>query len=312
MFRAGIVSSTAALLVGCATTGPIDHDADPGLAEDRALRMNSDSSHVSTVPSPQPVTVPLSKTLAPPDVLAGQLEDQRACMTQVNAIDESYRDRQMAWDLLLACAEKGKVTSFDLIFEDRWRPYVLKLGATETAKLAARLVASRGAKLHGDLPIVQKQGVKVLGLTEALENPSIHKGSLVLLRGRVTEQQAKGAGFVLELDETTEQAIDYYERAWDSGSGTGVDQEGRVLSRDAYGRTYARARSVGVSMSTGRAVTAKAPMPIRGVEVDGEYLFLTKFERKLDPEDELDEQEHVEVSVISVFKPAMDALPLSR
>lgn len=273
--------------------------------------MKSDASHVQDPPEIAPTVVPPSQTLAPPDVLAGQLEDQRACMNQVNAIDESYQDRQAAWKLLFACVEKGKVTSFDILFEDRWRPFLVKLDATSQAKVASRLIASRGGKVAGDIPLAQKQGIKLFGLAEVIEQPSMHKGSLVLVRAAVTDQSEQGAGVAFELDETTDRAIDYYESSYDS-TGQGVDRLGRKLAQDRYGRKYARARSNSVTMPTGRTLTAKAPTPIRGIEVEGEYLFLVRFEKRRPPEDDLDDSQHAVVTVLGAFKPSVDALPLGR
>src|SRR5438105_11494267 len=97
---------------------------------------------------------------------------------------------EQAWAALVACIERqgwprGDFTYLELITGGFWDQDLTT--RPDAPKVIARIIASRGGDVEGDIPLVQKSRVPLFTLAAALRQPDVYKGSWVLLRGALSE-----------------------------------------------------------------------------------------------------------------------------
>jgi len=126
------------------------------------------------------------------------------CESSARRLRESSPDQ--AWAALAACVERqgwprGDFTSLERIIGGFWDEDLTT--RADAPRLIARIIATRGGDVEGDIPLVQKSRVPLFTLAAALRQPEVYKGRWVLVRGALSEIRQDGGRTAAMMRETS-------------------------------------------------------------------------------------------------------------
>ena len=205
---------------------------------------------------------------------------------------------EQAWAALVACIERqgwprGDFTYLELITGGFWDQDLTT--RPDAPKVIARIIASRGGDVEGDIPLVQKSRVPLFTLAAALRQPDVYKGRWVLVRGALTDirqEAGKPAAMVREtsLRATAREVQVGNVSRWDRSS-TASAQSEVATTRYGNARGSSRYASNGRSefstvkqkfdnerVETGRLALGRLAQADPFLEPEKDFLFLGRFE----------------------------------
>jgi hypothetical protein len=157
-----------------------------------------------------------------------------------------------AWAALAACVERqgwprGDFTYLERITGGFWDEELTT--RSDAPRLIARIIASRGGDVEGDIPLVQKSRVPLFTLAAALRQPDVYKGRWVLVRGALSEIRQDGGRTAAVMRETSLRAT---AREVQVGNVSRVDSSSSGSSRsDGQVSRYGSARGSAQYSGTG-------------------------------------------------------------
>ena len=205
---------------------------------------------------------------------------------------------EQAWAALVACIERqgwprGDFTYLELITGGFWDQDLTT--RPDAPKVIARIIASRGGDVEGDIPLVQKSRVPLFTLAAALRQPDVYKGRWVLVRGALTDirqEAGKPAAMVREtsLRATSREVQVGNVSRWDRSS-TASAQSEVATTRYGSARGSSRYASNGRSefstvkqkfdnerVETGRLAIGRLAQADPFLEPEKDFVFLCRFE----------------------------------
>lgn len=159
----------------------------------------------------------------------------------------------------------------------------------------ADVLAARGAILATDMPLLNQNRIAVFDLDVALRQPGTYRGKYVLVRGKVTDVRAsKGAPEVRVMqmgnkaasyDKAVGSKYSSSSRGSRSGSmsyntsnyGSGSAQ-GSMSSAGSYSSQMTEEKYENVVEETGQEALLRLTQADPFLVVDGDFLFLTRFD----------------------------------
>src|SRR5256885_3999260 len=193
-----------------------------------------------------------------PRVFAASQPSPWECETAARPLHETAPEQ--GWAALVACIERqgwprGDFTYLERITTGFWDQDLTT--RPDAPRVIARIIASRGGDVEGDIPLVQKSRVPLFTLAAALRQPDVYKGRWVLVRGALSEIKQEGnkaAALIAEtsLRATSHEVQDGPIRRYDSsskGSGQGEFSSGSrtTNSSGSSSRTHYKASGDGAA-----------------------------------------------------------------
>src|SRR6266446_862864 len=213
---------------------------------------------------------------------------------------------EQAWAALVACIERqgwprGDFTYLELITGGFWDQDLTT--RPDAPKMIARIIASRGGDVEGDIPLVQKSRVPLFTLAAALRQPDVYKGRWVLVRGALTDirqEAGKPAALVRETSlraTAREVQVGNVSRYESSSKGSAQGEFSSTSRSSSGGRADYNARGSGQystsgrsehssvrqkfeneRVETGRRAVGKLPQADPFLEPEKDFLFLARFD----------------------------------
>src|SRR5437868_7606515 len=126
------------------------------------------------------------------------------CETAARRLHETAPEQ--GWAALVACIERpgwprGDFTYLERITAGFWDQDLTT--RPDAPRVIARIIASRGGDVEGDIPLVQKSRVPLFTLAAALRQPDVYKGRWVLVRGALSEIRQDGGRTAAMMRETS-------------------------------------------------------------------------------------------------------------
>ena len=172
------------------------------------------------------------------------------CESSARRLRDSSPDR--AWAALAACVERqgwarGDFTYLERVTGGFWDEDLTT--RPDAPRLIARIIASRGGDVEGDIPLVQKSRVPLFTLAAALRQPDVYKGRWVLVRGALSDIRQDGGRTAAMMRETSLRAT---AREVQVGNISRVDRSSSGTSRnDGQSSHYGTARGAAQYGGTG-------------------------------------------------------------
>jgi hypothetical protein len=246
---------------------------------------NLEPTKIELAPSPAPP--PLVQSPAQQQTTARRPFDASAWVAmQDGAIDCEKTARQMkrdepeeAWQALKACIERGKFArgAKFVQIEPVLANWATELTARpDSATMLAQLVANRGGDPEGDLLQLQDSRIPLFTLNAALQQPTIYKGRLLLIRAQVRDvrgAEAKEGGVTMMLDESAFQSVHSQKNV--------VTSQGYTPTAHSSG--YYESRFIvnndnNVARPTGRVALGRMPEADPFLQPQRDFLFLARFD----------------------------------
>jgi hypothetical protein len=205
---------------------------------------------------------------------------------------------EQAWTGLVACIERqgwprGDFTYLERITGGFWDQDLTT--RPDAPRVIARIIASRGGDVEGDIPLVQKSRVPLFTLAAALRQPDVYKGRWVLVRGALSEIRQESGKPAAMVRETSLRATAHDVQVgnvsrWDRSS-TASSQSQVATTRYGSARGSSQYSSNGRSefstlkqkfdnerVETGRLALGKLPQADPFLEPEKDFVFLGRFE----------------------------------
>jgi hypothetical protein len=241
------------------------------------------------------------------------------CESSARRLRESSPD--VAWAALVACVERqgwprGDFTYLERITGGFWDEDLTT--RPDAPRLIARIIASRGGDVEGDIPLVQKSRVPLFTLAAAVRQPNVYKGRWVLVRGALSDIREDAGRPAAMVRETSLRAT---AREVQVGSTTRIEHTGSAKAqRDVQTTSYGNARSSAQYSSsarsdysrlnrkfenerveTGRLALGRLARADPFLEPEKDFLFLARFEGLNTARDQ--EQPMALLSIAGYFQP---------
>ncbi|MHB8878426.1 MAG: hypothetical protein ACYC8T_32420 [Myxococcaceae bacterium] len=199
---------------------------------------------------------------------------------------QAAKSRKRGWLVLKACLARA---DFKLIHEVVVEPWINELRSDpEVPELLTHLIARRGGSVERDTRLLEKNGISLLSLRSAVENPEVSRNRLVVLRGIAGKLEARKDGAIVPLTETVLRSQDSYHAQW--------------AARQGY-RGLASRGLVNEVALTGREVIARVARPLPKLSAGKELIFLVRFEGMRASDTAGLEAPWAMVSIQAVFEP---------
>jgi hypothetical protein len=205
---------------------------------------------------------------------------------------------EQAWAALVACIERqgwprGDFTYLERITGGFWDQDLTT--RPDAPRVIARIIASRGGDVEGDIPLVQKSRIPLFTLAAALRQPDVYRGRWVLVRGALSEIRQEGGRPAAMVRETSLRATAREVQVgnisrWDRSS-TASSQGEVSTTRYGSARGSSQYSSSGRSehstikqkfdnerVETGRLALGKLAQADPFLEPEKDFLFLARFE----------------------------------
>ncbi|MET0403680.1 MAG: hypothetical protein ABW123_14810 [Cystobacter sp.] len=95
------------------------------------------------------------------------------------------RSRDAAWAALRSCVERTHFTLLGAMLAEAWSEDLRV--RPDAARLIARVVASRGGSVAGELSLLHEHRVPIFSLSDAIAQPDTYRGRYLLLRAQVAD-----------------------------------------------------------------------------------------------------------------------------
>jgi hypothetical protein len=241
------------------------------------------------------------------------------CESSARRLRETSADQ--AWAALGACVERqdwarGNFTSLERITGGFWDEDLTT--RPDAPRLIARIIASRGGDVEGDISLAQKSRVPLFTLAAALRQPDVYKGRWVLVRGALSGIRQEAGKPAAMMRETSLRAT---EREVQVGSTTRVEHTRsakgqREVQTTRYGNAQSSAQYSSSSRSdysrmnrkfenerveTGRLALGRLARADPFLEPEKDFLFLARFDGVNPSRDQ--EQPVALLSIAGYFQP---------
>ncbi|HUJ25312.1 MAG TPA: hypothetical protein VLW85_04785 [Myxococcales bacterium] len=264
------------------------------------------------VPSPRPQPIFDARSVA-----ADQLNPQE-CESAARQLRQSNPDQ--GWQLLVACVDRarwprGEFTQLELLTRGPWDSDLST--RPDAPRIVAKVIASRGGDVEGDIPLAQKSRVPIFTLAAALRQPDVYRGRWVLVRGALSEMKQEGAKTAAMLRETSLRAtsrevqVGTMSRTEHSGS-TSVNAQvqttrygnaqgsAQISNRGKTETSTLKQKYENERIETGRVAVGKLAQADPFLEPDKDFLWMGRFDG-VRPGD--DEQPVAILSIAAYFPP---------
>jgi hypothetical protein len=222
---------------------------------------------VRVEPCGPPTPAPPVAAQAPPDDGADARDFAAAVLGPARCADAAARslptDADEAWRRLRACVDAGRFTALQSLLSGAW-DHELQT-RRDAPELVTRIIAMRGGAVDDDLRLLHERRIPLFSLAQALAQPDLYRGALVILRARVSP-----SGLLDEL------------RLASSVTEVELGPAQRLATRQPGGpwestAARVRRRAFNVEVSSGRrALVANLPLPF--VDPDDGVVLLARFE----------------------------------
>lgn len=234
------------------------------------------------------------------------------CELFARQLKEKNPDR--GWKLLRACVDRGDFTELRALLDGPWDAELRN--RPDAGELLTRLIAVRGGDIEGDIALLHQHKVPVFTLADAMAQPQVYAGRLVILRARAGELRTQGGAATVELTEYTHNADMVY-----AAVGPGHQHKTRVHQRDREGSateahhtsatdqdTRMEKRMVTDDVETGRTALGKLAKVDPFFEPDKDFVILARFDGVRETADDDGDDQRAVLSVLHYFRPGALAL----
>lgn len=135
-------------------------------------------------PSPPPACV--APPTAPPIYVAPAAQSL-ACERDARPLLSV--DRREAWEWLKACVRAGRFIELRSLLDGEWD--ALLRHQPDAPSLLLRIVAERGGDVDRDLALLRERRIPLFTLAQALADPDLYRGRLVVARARVASRSPR-------------------------------------------------------------------------------------------------------------------------
>lgn len=268
-------------------------------------------------PAPAPTPLPVRREGFDAKEFAAGFPRANECESAARSLQARAPDQ--AWAALRACVDHNNFTLLRTLVSGAWdrdlqtRP--------DASILVAKVIATRGGDVEGDLTTLRKRKVPVFSLAAALASPHHYKGQLVIIRARVAQlpsaTQGKAAVFVEEMSlgsDVREVELGpgtvrrYSETGYSKGSfnsSRGREPFEMSGSRSGVVREYeTERRAENSSAETGRSAIVRLQKSDPFLEPGREFIFLARFDSVRSVSTTEDETPSAVLSLIGYYEPS--------
>jgi hypothetical protein len=202
------------------------------------------------------------------------------------------RSPDSAWAVLRECVNKG-FGSIARLCDGAWDSELQT--RKDAAVIIAKMIASRGGDVDGDLSAMRKHRIPLFSLQSAMEAPKTYLGRLVLARIRIDDLKEEAGKPTLRASEMS------------LGGSQGEVQRSDVVR--AWGSTFSREHTVyhNAAVETGREVLLRLAKPDPFFEANKQFIVLARFEGVRNDATEGAEGEPTKVAIVTAvayFEPS--------
>jgi len=231
------------------------------------------------------------------------------CEIEARALKASNAER--GWKLLRACIERGDFTDLRVLLDGAWDAELRN--RADAGEMLTKLIAVRGGDIEGDVAFLHDHRVPVFTLADALAQPEVYAGRLVIMRARVSDFRKAGSAATVQLDEYTHNDDLVYARVGhghvrtrrveESGHDGQMGEHHQVTVHEGHHRTEQRMTSDDIA--TGRQALGKLDKPDPFLEPNKDFVVLARFDgvRQRNDTDEDHDPRLAVVSVLHYFRP---------
>jgi predicted small secreted protein len=302
--RPNLIPLAALLLAACATPQGASRDvAEPSTAATPAA---------APVPAPPRVDPAVSNANMNPTRYASGFPRAEFCEEEARRLRKMSPDT--GWAVLKACVAQGRFTLLSRLIGGAWDKDLQS--RPDASVLLARVVASRGGDLEGDLAAIRKQRVPLFGVGTSVLHPDLYKGRLVLFRAMLKEVKVgQGKAATARLAEYglggTSKYVDSDDKMVIRGSGSSSYADSGGYRGTAKGegelQLLTQRRLTGNELAeTGVEVVARMSEVDPFFEPGRQFVVLARFDgvRSEPGEDPEDTRRVAMVSMVAYFEPS--------
>jgi hypothetical protein len=194
------------------------------------------------------------------------------------------RSADSAWAVLRECVNKG-FSSISRLCDGGWDTELQS--RKDSAVIIAKIIASRGGDVEGDLSAMRKHRIPLFSLQSAMESPKTYMGRLVLVRIRVDDLKDESGRPTLRASEMS------------LGGAKGETQRSDVVH--AWGHTFQSEHTVynNNAVETGREMLLRLAKPDPFFEANKQFIVLARFEGVRNDATDGAEGEPTKIAIVS-------------
>lgn len=208
------------------------------------------------------------------------------CEVQARALLPEARER--AWEWLHHCVDAGYFTSLRTLLAGAWDAELQ--ARPDALPMLAHVVAMRGGNVGADLALLHEKRIPIFSLEQAMAQPEVYRGRLVLVRARFAASSSDGRSLKLvELaigNQSREVEVapilrDEWKGRTNEGWSPRAGEPGDERQRGDRGertRTVTVRRSYNVDLSTGRWAVGQLAQPDPFLDLGGTFVLLARFD----------------------------------
>jgi hypothetical protein len=238
------------------------------------------------------------------------VDNPALCEQAARELHETEPDH--GWAVLKACVDKGNFTEIRALVAGPWDDELHQ--RPEAADLLARVIAMRGGDPLTDVQLLHERKIPLFTLADALAEPALYKGRLIVMRVQVAEvRQAAGASTVrlLERVHQSQQVDAEVGRAHVTDRTTATDgSDGHQQTHQRTRHATTEKRTLDWDTETGREAlgTLQSPDPFFSPQSD--FVVLARFNgvRQSSEQSSEDPDAIAMVSVLSYHAPSGTAV----
>ena len=206
--------------------------------------------------------------------------------------------RDKAWAVLMACVEKGNFTLISQLIAGPWDDDLRR--RPDAPLLVAKLVASRGGDVVGDVAKFRSRKVPLFALESAVKQPEVYKGRLLVLRAAISDIRTQQGKTTVRLLEKGFTSYDKAYRAQTTGRQTDSHSD---FWGDDYRTKY---RFFNEQRETGLEVLGRLAQADPFLEPGKDFVIVGRFDgmRETPGEEERAPESIAVLTVIGYFEPA--------
>jgi hypothetical protein len=130
-----------------------------------------------------------------PKTFAARFRRQSFCEQAARALRPVSAGK--AWEVLVACVDKGNFTLLDRLVEDPWLEDLRT--RPDASRLIVKVIAARGGDEIADGSTLREHKVPLFALESAVRQPGIFRGQLLVLRARIADIRAQNGETTIRL-----------------------------------------------------------------------------------------------------------------
>lgn len=301
--RLVLAAAAAALLAACATPPPhVEKQPFPSFDPDEARASAGDAAGERT--AVRTASERVDAATLDPVAYAKRHPRPEFCEEAARRLQKTSRDK--AWEVLKACVATGKFTLLTRLTDGAWTDDLRT--RPEASKVIARVIASRGGDVTGDLNELRKQRIPLFPIGTAMKHPDLYRGRLVLLRAQVRDIKVANGKATAKLAEfAIGGSLSYSEDSapYDAEFGSYSNSSGYSSGVASYRQDF-RKTVTNTPVETGLEALGKMGSVDLFFEPGRQFVVLGRFDGVREEEGEtFDEVTRLAVvSVVTYFEPA--------